>query len=167
MRRRPGPRARRSRTGSSSRTSSGRLPLSSARTPAARSPARWCAPTAGSWSESLEQLALAWRGAIRAVRAAAGGLLIFHGEGGDARNLVAVVHAHDCHALGVAAKQADLLHAGADHDPGRGYEHELLAGRDHAAGGDFARLVRDVQGLHALAAAALERVFGHARALTE
>src|SRR5690606_34873854 len=80
---------------------------------------------------------------------------------------VAVVDAHDLHALGRASVAAHLRHAGADDDALVGEHQQLLVAADRGEGDHVAGLRGDLVADDALAAAPLQRELRQARALAQ
>ena len=80
---------------------------------------------------------------------------------------VVIVGGHHCHALRGTAHSRDRLHGGAQELATLGNQHQLLNAIHLSQGDDQARPVSHLVGDHALARAALLRVFGLRRALAE
>ena len=83
----------------------------------------------------------------------------------DGDHLRALVHAHEAHALRVAADHADLFQRHAHDRTVVADEHQILLARDHSQAGEIARPVRQHHGEHALSAPAVQRVLVKLRAL--
>src|SRR5690606_15366805 len=83
----------------------------------------------------------------------------------DTAQALAVGKADESHALGVAAIDGNVGNGGAHQRAGIGDQHDLVVVTDQLRADDLAVALVGLDGDHALAAAALQRVFGDRGAL--